>query len=100
MRVSSRLKKHAVCLAADGALSLEMEKVLNNMPGEHGMKAERVLELNPEHPVFEKLIKLQEADKDRLKRYAEILYAQAQLLEGILPDDPAGYAEAVLELMA
>ncbi|HWR22108.1 MAG TPA: molecular chaperone HtpG [Feifaniaceae bacterium] len=100
VRVSSRLKKHAVCLAADGALSLEMEKVLNNMPGEHGMKAERVLELNPEHPVFEKLIKLQEADKDRLKRYAEILYAQAQLLEGILPDDPAGYAEAVLELMA
>ena len=100
VRVSSRLKKHAVCLAADGALSLEMEKVLSNMPGDHNVKAERVLELNPEHPVFEKLKKLQEEDKDQLKRYAEILYAQAQLLEGILPDDPAQYAEAVLELMA
>ncbi len=100
VRVSSRLKKHAVCLAADGALSLEMEKVLSNMPGEHNMKAERVLELNPEHPVFEKLKKLYDEDKDTLKRYAEILYAQAQLLEGILPDDPAQYAEAVLELMA
>lgn len=100
VRVSSRLKKHAVCLAADGALSLEMEKVLNNMPGDHNVKAERVLELNPEHPIFEKLKKLHEEDKDTLKRYAEILYAQAQLLEGILPDDPAAYAEAVLELMA
>lgn len=100
VRVSSRLKKHAVCLAADGALSLEMEKVLNNMPGDHNVKAERVLELNPEHPIFEKLKKLHEEDKDTLKRYAEILYAQAQLLEGILPDDPAAYSEAVLELMA
>ncbi len=100
VRVSSRLKQHAVCLAADGALSLEMEKVLSSMPGDHNMKAERVLELNSEHPVFEKLVKLQEEDKAQLKRYAEILYAQAQILEGMLPDDPAGYAQAVLELMA
>ncbi len=100
VRVSSRLKKHAVCLAADGAVSLEMEKVLNNMPGEHNVKAERVLELNPEHPVFAKLTKLYDEDREKLKQYAEILYAQAQLLEGILPDDPAQYAEAVLELMA
>ncbi len=100
VRVSNRLKQHAVCLAADGALSLEMEKVLNNMPGDHNVKAERVLEINPDHAVFAKLQKLRDEDKDKLKAYTGILYAQAQLLEGMLPDDPAAYAEAVLNLMA
>ena len=100
VRVSNRLKQHAVCLAADGALSLEMEKVLNNMPGEHNVKAERVLEINPDHAVFATLQKLHDEDKETLNAYTGILYAQAQLLEGMLPDDPAAYAEAVLKLMA
>ncbi len=98
VRVSSRLKSHAVCLAADGALSIEMEKVLSKMPGEHDVKAERVLEINPNHAVFETLKNL-DGDKDKLKSYTEILYAQAQLLEGMMPDDPASYSEAVLSLM-
>lgn len=98
VRVSSRLKSHAVCLAADGALSIEMEKVLSKMPGEHDVKAERVLEINPNHAVFQTLKKL-DGDNEKLKSYTEILYAQAQLLEGIMPDDPASYSEAVLSLM-
>ncbi len=101
VRVSARLKQHAVCLAADGALSIEMEKVLNNMPvsANGKVKAERVLELNPEHAVFEKLTGLFETDKEKLAAYAEILYAQAQLLEGIMPEDPAKYAELVQQLL-
>jgi molecular chaperone HtpG len=98
VRVSSRLKSHAVCLAADGTLSIEMEKVLNKLPGDHDVKAERVLEINPDHAVFETLKKL-DRDKEKLKSYTEILYAQAQLLEGMMPDDPAAYSEAVLSLM-
>ncbi len=101
VRVSSRLKRHAVCLAADGSLSLEMERVLKNMPGAQGQQinAERILELNPEHAVFSKLEALKEGDKEKLKAYAHILYAQAQLLEGMLPEDPGEYAEYVLDLM-
>ncbi len=100
VRVSNRLKKHAVCLAADGALSLEMEKVLNKLPGDHNVKAERVLEVNPEHAVFATLQKLNDGDKEKLKAYTEVLYAQAQILEGMLPDDPAAYSDAVLSLIS
>jgi len=100
VRVSSRLKEHVVCLTADGPLSIEMERVLNSMPGsEREVKAEKVLEINPSHAIFDTLVKLYETDKDTLKTYADILYAQAQMLEGMLPDDPAGYSEAVFKLM-
>ena len=99
-RISTRLKKHAVCLTSDGALTIEMERILNAMPqGNGSVKAERVLELNAEHPVFEKLTALYESDREKLAAYAGILYAQAQLMEGMLPDDPAAYVEAVMELM-
>lgn len=100
VRVSNRLKSHAVCLAAEGALSIEMEKVLSKLPGDHDVKAERVLEINPDHAVFETLKRLQDADKEKLRSYTEILYAQAQLLEGMMPDDPAAYSEAVLGLIS
>lgn len=100
VRLSSRLKNHAVCLSSDGPLSIEMERVLNSMPTENKVKAERVLELNPEHPVFSKLVALHESkDDEALKAYAEILYTQAQMIEGILPEDPAAYTEQVWKLL-
>ena len=101
VRVSSRLKRHAVCLIADGSLSLEMERVLKSMPGaqDHEINAERILELNPEHAVFSKLEALRGTEPEKFKAYANILYAQAQLLEGMLPDDIGEYAEHVLGLM-
>ena len=101
VKLSNRLKNHAVCLSSDGPLSIEMEKVLNSMPTDNKVKAERVLEINADHPVFQKLISLYENENEQqLKTYADVLYTQAQMIEGILPDDPAAYAESVWKLLA
>ncbi len=100
VRLSSRLKNHAVCLSSDGPLSIGMEKVLNAMPVENKVKADRVLELNADHPLFARLEALQASgDTDTLKTYADVLFTQAQLIEGILPEDPAEYSEKVLQLL-
>ncbi len=100
VRLSARLKTHPVCLSTDGAVSIEMEKVLNAMPGDNKIKAERVLELNPEHEMFAALCRIYEKEPEKLGRYADILYTQAQLIEGILPDDPVAYTNAICELLA
>lgn len=100
VRLSSRLKNHAVCLSSDGPLSIGMEKVLNAMPVENKVKADRVLELNADHPLFARLEALQASgDTDTLKTYSDVLFTQAQLIEGILPEDPAEYSEKVLQLL-
>ena len=100
VKVSTRLKDHPVCLSADGPLSIEMEKVLSKQPGSEGVKSDKVLELNVNHPVFAVLKAAQEAgDTDKVKKYSSLLYAQAQLIEGLPVDDPAAYAEAVCSLM-
>lgn len=99
VRVSSRLKKHPVCISTDGAISSEMEKVLNSMPNQEKIKAERVLELNPNHPVFESLKNLYGKDDDKVKLYAEVLYNQALLIEGISIEDPTDFAAKVCSLM-
>ena len=101
VRLSSRLKNHAVCLSSDGPLSIEMEKVLNAMPTENKVRADRVLELNADHPLFQKLTALEQAgDSEALATYADILFTQAQLIEGILPEDPADYMEKVLRYLS
>ena len=100
VKVSTRLKDHPVCLSADGPLSIEMEKVLSKQPGSEGVKSDKVLELNINHPVFAVLKAAQDAgDTDKVKKYSSLLYAQAQLIEGLPVDDPAAYAEAVCSLM-
>ena len=100
VKVSTRLKDHPVCLSADGPLSIEMEKVLSKQPGSEGVKSDKVLELNANHPVFAVLKAAQEAgDTDKINKYSALLYAQAQLIEGLPVDDPAAYAEAVCSLM-
>lgn len=99
VRASARLKSHPVCLAADGALSLEMEKVLNAMPNDQKVKAERILELNVNHPVFAKLTALLKNDKDKLKKYASVLYDSALLIEGLPIEDPVRYTNDICELM-
>ena len=100
VKVSTRLKEHPVCLSSDGPLSIEMEKVLSKQPGSEGVKSDKVLELNINHPVFAVLKAAQEAgDTDKVKTYSALLYAQAQLIEGLPVDDPAAYAEAVCSLM-
>ena len=101
VRLSKRLRTHPVCLTSDGALSLEMEKVLNAMPGSDGnAKAERVLEINESHPVFGTLVKLYGSDQDKLKDYAHLLYDQALLIEGLPVEDPVEFSNRVCRLMA
>ena len=99
VKLSSQLKSHAVCITTDGMISTEMEKVLNAMPAREKIKAQRVLEVNPEHPVFQKLEALKDSDPERLKLYAELLYDQALLVEGIALEDPADFAQKLCQIM-
>ena len=101
--VSSRLTDAPACITTEGPLSLEMEKVLQKGPEgtPEGMpKSQRVLELNAKHPVFAKLQDAQKAgESDKVAKYAGLLYDQALLVEGILPEDPVAFASAVCDLM-
>lgn len=99
VRLSQRLKSHPVCLTTKGGLSIEMEKVLNAMPMDQKVKSERVLEINAGHPVLETLKKSYEADKDSIKMYAELLYNQALLIEGLPVEDPVAFSNSICELM-
>lgn len=101
VRLSKKLKTHPVCLSSDGSITIEMEKVLNVMPQNDGnkVKAEKALEINPNHPIFEKLKDLYANDKDKLKDYAKLLYDQALLIEGMSIDNPVEFANLVCELM-
>lgn len=98
--LSQRLKSHPVCLTSEGEISLEMEKVLNAMPTDQKVHAQRVLELNPEHEIFGKLKALGESgDKDTLGKYAKLLYDQALLIEGMSIEDPVEFSNLICELM-
>ena len=99
VRLSGKLKSHAVCITTDGMISTEMEKVLNAMPAQEKIKAQRVLEINGEHPIFQRLQELYQSDKERLKLYAEILYDQALLLEGISLEDPSDFSQKLCQLL-
>ena len=100
VRVSKWLKTHPVCLASGGDLSLEMERVLNAMPTDNKVQAERILEVNGSHPIFQTLVSLFENDKDRLKEYTQLLYTQALLIEGMPIDDPVEFSNRLCNLMA
>ena len=99
VKLSHRLKSHPVCLTSKGGLSIEMEKVLNAMPTDEKVQAERVLEINAKHPVLEKLKKEYDTDKDTVKKYAALLYDQARLIEGLPIEDPVEFSNAICELM-
>ena len=99
VRLSRRLKTHPVCLTSDGALSVEMEKVLNSMPNDQKVKADKVLEINPEHAVFETLKKLYTTDKEKVEKYSRLLYNQALMIEGMPVEDPVEFSNLVCELM-
>lgn len=98
--LSQRLKSHPVCLTSEGDISLEMEKVLNSMPTDQKIHAQRVLEINPEHEIFNKLKAISEAgDKEKLAKYARLLYTQALLIEGISIENPVEFSNLICELM-
>ena len=111
VRLSNRLKSHPVCLAAQGEISLEMERYFKSMQAHRGdnddeesgmfggMRAERVLELNAEHHAFATLKDAFENDKDKAADYAKLLYGQALLTAGVPLDDPSEFSELVSTLL-
>lgn len=103
VKISNRLSDDPVCLTAGEGVSFEMEKVFANMPEGNGpmggMKAERILELNPNHPIFQTLKTLFTSDKEKVKEVAEVLYDQALLIEGFPIEDPIAYSRKICELL-
>lgn len=100
VRFTKKLKKHPVCLTSDGAISVEMEKVINAMPTDQKIKAQLVLEVNADHKVAKKLQSLYKEDKKKLDKYTKILYNQARLIEGLPVEDPTELARLVCEVIA
>jgi len=99
VRFSQKLKTLPVCVSGAGALSVEMEKILSQMPGDKKAKADKILEINANHAICDKLQFLYDNDKEMLKTYAEILYSQAMLIEGINLENPAEFVGQIAELM-
>ncbi len=102
VKISSRLKSSAVCLVSDDqGISLSMEQILAEV-NKSLYKAQRILEINPHHPVFAGLKQLHETApaSDAFKDYCALLYDQALLIEGLVPEDPIGFANKVATLMA
>ena len=101
VRVSARLKQHPVCLSAAEGMSFEMERVLSSMPdgNPYGMKATKILEINPNHEIFQALQKVYTQDKEAVKDYADVLYDQAMLIEGFSIEDPIAFSNKVCEFM-
>ena len=99
VRASQRLKSHPVCLANEGELSIEMEKVLNAMPNGQQVKADKVLEVNVNHEVFKSLQAAYEQDQAKFDLYTDVLYNQARLIEGLDIEDPVAFTNNVCQLM-
>lgn len=99
VKASARLKSHPVCISSSGDLSLEMEKVLNSMPTDQRVKAERVLEINITHPIFDKLKALYASNKDAVAKYANVLYSSALLIEGMSIEDPVSFTNDLCDIL-
>ena len=99
VKASARLKSHPVCLTAGEGLSFEMEKYFQAVQPDAALKADRILELNVDHPAFQALESAATADPEKAKKYASLLYSQALLIAGLPLDDPSGYTDLVCELM-
>ncbi|KXZ39988.1 molecular chaperone HtpG [Alkalithermobacter thermoalcaliphilus JW-YL-7 = DSM 7308] len=99
VRSSKKLKSHPVCLSNDGDITIEMEKILNSMPTDQKVKADKVLEININHEVFKSLKEAYENDKDKFKLYTDILYNQALLIEGLPISDPVEFTNNICKMM-
>jgi molecular chaperone HtpG len=99
VRLSRRLKSHPVVLVSGEGISLEMEKVLNAMPTDDKVKADRILEINASHPILEALKKAYEKDQESVPTYAGLLYDQALLIEGLPIEDPVAFSNAICSLI-
>ncbi|BAB80122.1 molecular chaperone HtpG [Clostridium perfringens] len=99
VKASSRLKNYPVCLSSEGEVSIEMEKILSAMPNNQGVKAQKVLEVNTNHEVFNSLKDALENDKDKFNLYTKLLYNQALLVEGLSIENPVDFTNDICKLM-
>lgn len=99
IQFTNKLKSHPVCLTSEGPVSVEMEKVLNSMPTGNTIKAKTILEINANHPITNKLKDLYNTDKEALKDYTKVLYAQARLIEGLTIDNPTELSNLICKIM-
>ncbi len=99
VKISTRLKSHPVCLVSSEGLSFEMEKVLASMPEGNDVKAGRILEINPSHPIFNAMQKIHDASNQKMDDYASLLYDQALLIEGFEIENPVDFSNRICQLM-
>ncbi len=100
VKFTNRLKNHPVCLTTEGPVSMEMEKIMSAMPTEDKIKAKAVMEINDSHPITTKLKDLYQENPEEVKKYAQILYAQARLIEGLTLDNPSEISSLIVDMMA
>lgn len=100
VKFTNKLKNHPVCLTSEGSISIEMEKVINAMPTDQNIKSRKVLEINIDHPIVEKIKKLYSEDKEMLKEYSKILYSQARLIEGLSLENPTEISNIICNLLS
>ena len=100
VKLTGKLKSHPVCLTSQGEISIEMEKVFGGIPNNgQTVKAQKVLEISAEHKILDTLKNLFESDKEKLKKYAIVLYEQARLLEGLNIESVSEFVSAMTEIM-
>ncbi|WFA08340.1 molecular chaperone HtpG [Tissierella sp. Yu-01] len=99
VKISKRLKNHPVYLSSEGEVSIEMEKILSQMPNGESVKANKVLELNSNHKVFDKLKDAYNNSPEKLDLYTNLLYNQALLIEGLPIEDPVEFTNNIWELL-
>jgi len=99
VKLSTRLTDSPVCLVSGEGLSFEMEKVMNQLPGEKNLKAQKILEINPNHELFRAIENLYERNDEAIDDYAEILYNQALLIEGLEIKDPVGFSNKMVKVL-
>jgi molecular chaperone HtpG len=99
VRFTNNLKNHPVCLTSEGKVSVEMEKVINAMPTDETISAEKVLEINENHPIADKIQQLYKEDKEKLKKYTKVLYAGARLIEGLPIENPTEITNLICNII-
>ena len=101
IRYTNKLKNHPVCLVSEGEVSLEMEKVLNAMPNGENVQANKILEINENHPISKKIQELFEnREMDELKNYTKILYGTARLIEGLTIENPTEITNLICDMIS
>ena len=100
VRFTNKLKNHPVCLTSKGNVSIEMEKVMNSMPTGEKVNAEKVLEINENHPIVSKLEDLYKNNKEEFDNYTRILYQQARLIEGLPVDNPTELTNLICNVIS